>query len=136
MLRSASVRKHAKYAIVKFHYCRICGILKDGGPHGNCHYKRNMRSGFIVFYSARRGHVYVAPTYSSAGSISTYVDLDTRTFSCDLGWLWCGKASEFYTLAAEARDISLPSRVIMPEDYNYREIRELYDRYLIWYANK
>ena len=128
--------KHDKYAVIKFHYCRTCGILREDGTHSFPHFKSNARSGFIVLHHPLRRRVYVAPTFSSVGSISTNVDLDSRTLSSDLGWLWCGKASSFREIASEKRDISLPSRRIAPDDYNYKEIRELYDRYLIWYANK
>ena len=122
--------------VTKFHYCKTCGILNDDGKHASPHFKSSARSGFVVLHDRRRDFVYVAPTFSSVGSITTSVDLDARTLSSDLGWLWLGKAAALYGIAAANQDLCMPSRTIMAEDYNYREIKELYDRYLIWYSSK
>ena len=127
------MKDYSKYEIIRFHYCRGCGILSDG-KHASPHFRSNERHGFIVLHYPPRNQVYVAPTFSSAGSIETCFDLELRTFSSGLGWLWYGSTREFYDIAAGMKDMDIPIRKIMAEDYNFKEIRELYRQYVNWYT--
>ena len=127
-----------KTTIIKFYYCRICGILDESGRHDDrvhtsSHFRKNERHGFLVLYYPPKDMLFVAPTFSSAGSISTYFDLQHRSFNCELGWLWYGAPQDFYAIASESRDMDITARVIGHEDYNFMEITELYKRYVDWY---
>ena len=131
----------AKNTIIKFYYCRTCGILDESGGHNDrahtsSHFRRNERHGFLVLYYPPKDTLYITPTFSSAGSVSTYFDLEHRSFNCELGWLWYGAPKVFYAIASELRDMDIPARQIVPEDYNYTEMVELYKRYVHWYESR
>ena len=125
----------SKTTIIKFHYCRSCGILGESGEHSPPHFRSNERHGFLVLYYPPKNMLFITPTFSSTGSINTYFDLQHRSFNSELGWLWYGSPEEFYRIASEYRDMDITIRQIVPADYNYKEIAELYKRYVHWYMH-
>ena len=122
--------------IVKFHFCRQCGILRKSDKHRTPHFRCNEKQGIIAYFKPDANKIFVAPTFSSFRSMTTYQYLSTLSFSSDCGWMFAGTPDELYDITKRGKDLSLPGRDMSPLDYNFVEVMELQSLYNAWYRAK
>ena len=104
--------------IIKFYYCKICGPSEDK-THILNHENDNEYFGYQVFYEEESNKIYIQDTYSSYGSINTDDDTD---------WLYEGNKHNLNYLIKNDLDLQYTDRYINNDDYNYHEIKILYNK--------
>jgi hypothetical protein len=94
--------------IIKFYYCKICGPSEDK-THILNHENNNEYFGYQVFYEEETNKIYIQ-------------------YMNDTDWLYEGNKHNLNYLIKNDLDLQYTDRYINNNDYNYHEIRILYNK--------
>ena len=109
--------------IIKFYYCKICGVY-DNKQHLFNHDNDDEYFGYQVFYEDETNKIYIQDTYASYNSVITNDDCDVND------WLYEGDKHNLNYLINNNLDLEINDRYLDYDDYNYQQIRILYDKLL------
>ena len=105
--------------IIKFYYCDKCGLYEEKN-HPINHFGDEEYNGYQVFYNKNHDNIYIHDTYSSFNSVLTDDTFDD--------WIYEGSKDELCHLIKNNLDLEMNTRIIDEEDYNYKQIKILYNK--------